>query len=51
MTLFQVTYQMPGKPVVTSRGNTKEGVRLTMNAVLKGGGWGSAIPYTYEGGK
>ena len=39
--LFTVTYQMPGKPVITTGGHTSEGVRSLMNAILKNGGWGS----------
>lgn len=42
-TTYTVTYQMPGKPVVVAAGETAEGVRLLMNAVLLGGGWGSSM--------
>jgi hypothetical protein len=41
MTLFTVTYQMPGKPVITTGGHTSEGVSGLMNAILSRGGWGS----------
>lgn len=41
-TLYEVTYQMPGQPVITERGLTAEGVRLLQNAVMLSGGWGSS---------
>lgn len=37
---FEVRYQMPGHSVITERGLTAEGVRLLMNAVILGCGWG-----------
>jgi hypothetical protein len=40
LTTYEVRYQMPGHPLITERGLTAEGVRLLMNAVLRGGGWG-----------
>lgn len=39
-TFYEVRYQMPGQPLITERGLTAEGVRLLMNAVILGGGWG-----------
>lgn len=41
-TLYEVTYQMPGQPIITERGLTAEGVRLLQKAVMLGGGWGSS---------
>lgn len=43
--LFQITYQMPGKPVITERGLTQEGVRHLQNIILRGRGWGCVIDY------
>ncbi len=37
---FQVTYQMPGQPVVTERGLTAAGVQSLQNTILRGRGWG-----------
>lgn len=41
MKLFTVTYQMPNQPVITTSGHTEHGVRLLMNTIISGGGWGS----------
>jgi len=39
---FTVTYTIPGKGTVTSKGHTKDGVRQIMLAVLKAGGTGTS---------
>jgi hypothetical protein len=41
--LFTVTYGFPGKPSITERNLTREGVTSLMNAVLRKRGWGAAI--------
>lgn len=38
--LFQVTYQMPGHPVVVERGLTDHGAQRLQTYILLGGGWG-----------
>jgi hypothetical protein len=42
--LFQATYQVPGQPVVTERGLTREGADKLQSLVLKAGGWGNCMP-------
>ena len=37
---FTVTYQMPGSPVLTDKGLTREGVDALMNTILRHGGTG-----------
>lgn len=46
--LFEVTYWIPGKGSVTSKNNTREGVRQTMRDVLRAGGTGCAVPQVLD---
>jgi hypothetical protein len=42
--LYQITYTIPGRGTVSSRGHTEEGKQQLMTAVLRAGGTGVAIP-------
>lgn len=44
MQLYQLTYQLPNQPTLTTRGLTREGVRDLQNIILLKGGWGSCSP-------
>lgn len=47
MILYVVTYKMPNRPVITSRGHTRIGANALMDIVLRNGGVGNAEPYAY----